>query len=229
MNAVFKSSFTSILDEFSGSGKRPVVFDILAPDWSTSLLSDDLKMVLHVNPSSMKIQYNRQVERIQTLGGWVEQHWGDAAQSLDFSMVSGGFMRLYSGLSNVTNPAYGGTRRDSIAYDKYLDLLALFKNNASVYDANGKIVFQGIIKCTFDGGVFLGWFNSFSVTEAAEKPYQFDLSAAFTVHEEVMVFKTTLRTPDSSSSQTTSESSQTPLVRDTNGRLLPLSLGETDV
>ena len=187
---MIRSAFTSWEDQSSGLGKRPVIFDILGPDWETSLLPDSLKMVLHVNPSDMDINYAKQIDRLQTMGGYVEQHWGDAAQEVGLSAKSGGFMRLYAGMSNITNPSYGGTRRETIAYDKYLDLLALFHNNGSIYDANGNIALQGIIKMIFDGGVWLGWFSDFSVMETAEMPYMFDLTTSFTVHRELMTFRT---------------------------------------
>ncbi len=187
-NPIFKSAFRSPDDEFNGQGHRPVVFDVLGPDHVTSVLPEGVRMVLHVNPSAMNFSYAKQIERIQTKGGFVEQHWGEAARSISFEMASGGFKRLYSGLSNVTGGVYdaGGTRRETIAYDKFLDMLALFHNNGAIYDSTGQIAFQGIIKITFDGGIYHGWFQSFSVTEAAEKPYQFDLSAEFTVAKEVL-------------------------------------------
>jgi len=191
---VFKSAFVSPESEFDGTGVRPVVFDILGPDLATSILPEDVRMVLHVNPSSMSMSYAKQTERIQTKGGFVEQHWGEAARSISFAMATGGFKRLYSGLSNVTGGGFDteGTRRETIAYDKYLDLLALFHNNGSIYDASGQIAFQGIIKVSFDGGIYLGWFGSFNVGEAAEKPYQFDLTAEFTVAHEVMRLRTSM-------------------------------------
>ncbi len=70
-------------DEFSGRGVRPVVFDIIAPDGETSILPNDLKLVLHVNPSSMSVKYQRVVERTQTKSGFVEQHFGDGTAGLD--------------------------------------------------------------------------------------------------------------------------------------------------
>lgn len=190
--ALIRSAFTGPDDEFFGTGKRPVVFDILGPDKETSVLPEDAKMVLHVNPRTMAISYQRQVERIQTRGGYVEQHWGDGPQSISFDQATGGFMRLYAGMSNITSPKYGGTRRETIAYDKYLDMLALFHNNGSIYDSRGNIVFQGIVKCTFDGGVWTGWFTNFSVTESADKPYMFELSTGFEVHEEIQTWRSTL-------------------------------------
>jgi len=189
---VFRSAFQSPDDEYNRSlGVRPVVFDILAPDLETSVLPANLKMVLHVNPQSIGVTYGKVIERVQTRGGYVEQHWGEGPRSLDFKMVTGGFMRLYSGLSNITGGGHDakGNRRETIAYDKYLDMLALFHNNGSVYDTMGRIVFQGIIKVTYDGGIYLGWFDNFNVSEVAEKPYMFDLSAKYTIHEEVQRFR----------------------------------------
>ena len=191
---VFQSAFVSEDDEFNGQGIRPVVFDILGPDLATSILPEGLRMVLHVNPSSMNFSYSKQIERIQTKGGFVEQHWGEAVGTISFSLATGGFKRLYSGLSNVTGGGFDteGTRRETIAYDKYLDLLALFHNNGSIYDTSGQIALQGIIKILFDGGVYLGWFGSFGVTEAADKPFQFQLTAEFTVAHEIMRLRTNL-------------------------------------
>jgi hypothetical protein len=191
---VFRSAFRSPDDEFDPNvGKKPVVFDILAPDLETSILPEGLKMVLHVNPQSMAITYAKVIERIQTKGGYVEQHWGEGARSISFNMVTGGFMRLYSGLSNITGGpgAYDakGTRRETIAYDKYLDMLALFHNNGSVYDTTGKIVFQGIVKILYDGGVYFGWFGSFNITEDASRPYLFALTAEFVVDHEIQTFR----------------------------------------
>lgn len=195
-NKLFKSAFQSPADEFSGQGKRPVVFDILGPDRETSILPEGLRLVLHVNPKSMKFSYNKVVEVIQTLGGYVEQHWGSGANSISFDAATGGFMRLFSGLSNVTGGRtavdLGGTRRETIAYDKYLDLLALFHNNARLYDNNGAIVTQGVIQISFDGHLFRGWFDDFNVSETAENPYQFELSANFTIDFEKHLLRSTI-------------------------------------
>jgi len=197
---IFRSAFQSPTDEYNTAlGIRPVVFDILAPDRETSVLPESLKMVLHVNPASLNFSYTKQIERIQTKGGFVEQHWGDAPTTVSLNRVTDGFMRLYSGLSNITGGGQnmGGTRRETIAYDKYLDMLALFKNNGSVYDTTGKIVFQGVIQMTFDGGIYLGWFTSFSVTESAEKPYMFDLTAEFMVAKEILRLRSIIFPPQS--------------------------------
>tara|TARA_B100000963_G_scaffold361320_1_gene396143 strand:- start:2967 stop:3626 length:660 start_codon:yes stop_codon:yes gene_type:complete len=205
IKSYFKSSFHSAEDEYNGKGIRPVVFDIIGPDHQMSLLPDDLKLVLHVNPSTMSISQSKVIERIQTLGGFVEQHWGDAPTELSFEMATGGFMRLYTGLTATTGPSpanervkpksmqawdINGTRRETIAYDKYLDLLALFHNNGMIYDRRGTIAMQGQIKVSFDGMSWFGYFSSFSVSEAAEQPFSFSLSASFTCQREEHSFQT---------------------------------------
>lgn len=189
---IFRGAFPAGADdEFSGRGVRPVVFDVISPDGETSLLPDGLKMVLHVNPAKMDVKYQRVVDRQQTKSGFVEQHFGDGTQTINFEMATGGFMRLYTGLSSNTSPAMtGGTRRETLAYDSYLDMLALFHNNGSVYDLRGQVALQGQIKVTFDGGVYFGWFNTFLVTESADKPYQFSMTATFEVAREIQSWRT---------------------------------------
>ena len=194
-NGGIPSAFNSYEDGSLNQNRTPLVFDVLGPDWSTSVLPDGVRLVLHVNPTSLKVNRQRQVERIQTLGGFVEQHWGDSTVDISADGTTGGFVRAYSGLSNITSfDAAGGSRRETIAYDKFLDLLALFHSNGSIYDAAGNIALQGCIKMTFDEGVYLGWFSQFTVNENAEKPYQFSVSFQFTVHREETTLRTTVTT-----------------------------------
>ena len=189
------SAFNSYEDGSLNQNRTPLVFDVLGPDWSTSVLPDGVRLVLHVNPTSLKVNRQRQVERIQTLGGFVEQHWGDSVVDISADGTTGGFVRAYSGVSNFTSfDAAGGSRRETIAYDKFLDLLALFHSNGAIYDAAGNVAMQGCIRMTFDEGVYLGWFNQFTVGENAEKPYQFTISFAFTVQREEVTLRTTVTT-----------------------------------
>lgn len=102
-------------------------------------------------------------------------------------------MRLYSGMSNITGGLGAinteGNRRETIAYDKYLDMLALFHNNGSIQDLSGQIVFQGFIKIIFDGGIYYGWFSNFNVSEDANQPYMFSLTASFQIESEIQIFR----------------------------------------
>ena len=194
----------------SNLGIRPFVFDIVAPDGITSLLPDDIKMTLHTNPKSISFSYEKQTEIQPTLSGWVEYYWGDGPTTVSLEVASGAFIRPYTGLSATTGPvsynetsggrttsesigtSIGGTRRDTITYDKYLDILALFHNNGSVYDKTGRIILQGKIKMIFDGGVWFGWFQSFSVTDEAQSPYNFNVSLSMQIEREYHGVRTQL-------------------------------------
>jgi hypothetical protein len=190
---MLRGAFNSWQDQTSDRGVSPVVFDILAPDKRTSLLPPDLRLVLQVNPKTMQKTEQKIITRIQTMGGWVEQHWGRGPMELSFEMATGGFVRLYTGLSAKTGdglsnaPGARQGRRETLAYEHYLDILALFHNNGAIYDQTGALVAQGYLQITFDEGVFLGWFDGdFSVTEEAGNPFSFNLSTRFTIEEEVL-------------------------------------------
>lgn len=188
-----RGAFNGAQDAENDLGKRPVIFDIVAPDRTTSLLPEDFKMVLYVNPSTLQLNWTKQTERTRTRGGFVEFHWGDGLNDMTFNAASGGFVRLYTGLSSVTGGGSGTQgRRQTLAYQKFLDLLALFHNNGALYDRNGLVAMQGYIKVTFDEGVYTGWFGSdLTVTESAGKPYQFDLSGKFTIDDTILNLRTT--------------------------------------
>lgn len=181
--AIIKGAFSGPDEENLGRGRRPVVFDLLGPDHRTSLLNK-YKLVLFVNPTSMNITYSKIVDRQQTRGGFVEGHFGEGAQKISFDMATGGFVRVYSGI--VGNTTGDQDRKQTLAFDNYLDILALYKNNGEIVDTKGKVVMTGIIKIYFDGFYYLGNFDSFSVTDSAEKAFQLQLNAEFTVRSEIM-------------------------------------------
>ena len=168
-------------------GIKPIVFDIIAPDGQTSLLSDgvnDYRMVLHANVADISLSYEKSIERQQTMGGWIETHWSDKPTTISLAVTTGGFIHRDRGIDQ------GHTRRDTIGYQQYLDLLALFHNNGAFYDRKGEIVVTGRIKMSFDGGVWFGWFQSFSVSDTAETPHLFKCSLAFQVEREVHGIRT---------------------------------------
>lgn len=199
LSAGLRSAFRSISDGTNTDlGVRPVIFDIIAPDMVTSVLPEGLQMMLHVNPSTMSVNRSKIVTRTQTQGGFVEAHWGEAPSTISFEMATGGFIRAGVGVMATTGPnssaignnAYrgrsiGGNRRETIAHDKYMDVLALFHNNGNVTGRNGQIVSTGAIKITYDDGVYLGRFSTFSRLESTDKAYQFALTAEFLVEREV--------------------------------------------
>lgn len=159
-------------------GVIPMAFQVTSPfDHRLALLPHAL--VLHANPSSFAESHTKKVERTQTRGGWVEQHWGDELTEISASGSTGAFMHLTKGTASVQ-------RRNTIAWDRYRDLYDLYRNNGSVYDPFGNIVLQGLIVLIYDRGTYLGHFTSFDVEETADSPFVFNLSWHFKV-EQVIV------------------------------------------
>lgn len=156
-------------------GYIPMAFQVTSPiNRRTCLLPHAL--VMHVNPSSFAENPIKKVERIQTRGGFVEQHWGDELTEISADGSTGAFMNIYTGTSSIL-------RQRTIAWDRYRDLLDLFYNNGSVYDPYGAIVLQGNIMLMYDKGQYIGYFTNFSVDETSDSPFTFTISWSFKVEE----------------------------------------------
>ncbi len=153
----------------------PLAFQVTSPyDMHKALLPHAL--IMHVNPSSFAESFSKKLERIQTLGGFVEQHWGDDLSEISGDQSTGAFINLYTGLSSML-------RQRTIAWDRYQDLYDLYRNNGSVYDPYGNIVLQGWILLIYDRGTFVGTFRSFSMEETDDSPFAFKLSWSFKVEK----------------------------------------------
>ena len=156
----------------------PMAFQITSPfDTRKALLPHAL--VMHVNPQNFNETYTKKIERIQTRGGFVEQHWGDDLTALSGDGVTGAFMNIYTGTSSVV-------RQRTIAWDRYRDLYDLYRNNGSVHDPFGNIVLQGRVMLMFDRGTYFGFFENFDVEETDDTPFMFKLSWNFKVQEIVL-------------------------------------------
>lgn len=156
-------------------GPIPMAFQVTSPfDPTRALLPHAL--VMHVNPSTLSETHTKKVERIQTRGGFVEQHWQDDLSELSADGSTGAFMNLYTGTTSVL-------RQRTIAWDRFRDLYDLFHNNGSVYDPYGNIVLQGNIMILWDRGTYIGYFKTFDYEETEESPFAFRMSWSFKVQQ----------------------------------------------
>jgi hypothetical protein len=155
----------------------PLAFQVVSPFNETKALMPHA-LLAHVNPQNFAETHSKKVERIQTRGGFVEQHWGDDLSEISVDQSTGAFINLYTGLSSLL-------RQRTIAWDRYRDLYELFHNNGSVYDPQGNIVLQGWIMLMYDRGTYLGSFRTFSVEETDESPFTFKMSWTFKVERTV--------------------------------------------
>lgn len=180
-------------------GPIPLAFQVTSPyDARRVLLPHAL--VMHVNPQSFAETFNKKIERIQTRGGFVEQHWGDDLGEISCDGSTGAFVNLHTGLSSVI-------RQRTIAWDRYRDLYDLFRHNGSVYDPYGKIVLQGYVMIMYDRGTYLGSFRQFTVEETDDSPFAFKISWSFKVEKTIYQIPangiSTARRPPALNNQTT--------------------------
>jgi len=156
----------------------PMAFQLTSPFNNRKALLPHA-LVMHVNPDSYSENHLKKVERMQTRGGFVEQHWGDDLTDISGDGSTGAFMNLYTGLSSVL-------RHKTIAWDRYRDLHDLYRCNGSVFDPYGNIVLQGQVMLMFDRGTYLGHFTSFETSETDDQPFTFKISWQFKVEEELL-------------------------------------------
>jgi hypothetical protein len=135
-------------------------------------------LVMHVNPASLQESHNQKIERIQTRGGFVEQHWGHELVELSADASTGAFMNIRTGLTSVL-------RQRTIAWDRFRDLHDLFRNNGAVYDPAGGLVLQGSVLLMFDRGIYIGGFRSFEWEDTEESPFAFKLSWSFKIEHTI--------------------------------------------
>ena len=134
-------------------------------------------MVMHVNPSTFEEQYTKLITRQITRGGYLQQHWGEELDSISCNGSTGAFITTTSGISALN-------RKASIAYRKYLELVALYRNNGLVYDQRGNVIFSGSINLHFDSNIFNGYFENLVIAESSASPFVFDVSFTFKVHHQ---------------------------------------------
>jgi len=159
-------------------GAIPMAFQITSPfDYQKALLPHSL--VLHVNPSTFSESFTKKIERFQTRGGWVEQHWGDSLTEISADGSTGAFMNVFTGTSSIL-------RQKTIAWDRYMDLHDLYRNNGAVYDPSGAIVLQGQVMLMYDRGTYLGKFYTFEMTETDTSPFAFQIGWTFKVERTLL-------------------------------------------
>lgn len=156
----------------------PMAFQVTSP-FSSRVVLLPHALVMHVNPANFSEQHQKRVERIQTRGGWVEQHWGDNLVDISADGSTGAFVNIYTGTSSAL-------RHRTIAWDRYRDLHDLFRNNGSVFDPYGNIVLQGNIMLMYDRGTYIGSFRTLDVEESDDQPFSFKVSWTFKVEETIM-------------------------------------------
>ena len=75
-----------------------------------------------------------------------------------------------------------------MAWERFQDLLEIFRCNGMIYNGRGLPVVRGHVMMIYDRGVYTGLFTNFDVKEDDEHAYSFQLNWEFKVESVVYTF-----------------------------------------
>jgi hypothetical protein len=150
----------------------------------------EVALTLKVNPNSLTENMSKSKTVTPSYGGFVEFIWHDDLTSVSATQSTGGFLSPTLGMTSAQeglNPD-AGSQQQTVAYERYLDFLELFRMNGMVFDGNGLPAIRGKVMMIYDRGVFYGHFSTFEVVEEDEQPFTFDLSWDFKIEKAIYRF-----------------------------------------
>lgn len=167
--------------EFSISGviaaSKPMVFEL-------NINNPPPQLTLQINPESLDFKFSPRVSESrvrwtnQRDSGYILQTHHD---ELDILSVSGQSALFYTdkGLTSVE-------RRRTIAWENIQKLVAIYRNNGMNFNSQmgkGMSVIESVgrVHIIYDEVLYSGSFDSFNLSEAAEKPFNLNFSFDFRV------------------------------------------------
>lgn len=159
------------------SNKVPVIWRIVGiPD-----PPPELTMLL--NPGNLDTSYTHLVNETRTLGGFLQEYWGEQLTSLSAS----GRSAMFYGTGGISNKE----SKLSTAYENFKRLVNIYRNNgksyqpvhrtAAQYRNPNRITAVGTVIMTYHEKEYEGFFDSFSIRELAERPFYFEYDLSFRV------------------------------------------------
>lgn len=199
---------------------NPMIVDMVDSNMKNVLIEfqDGSRIValkLYPNPESLSISSSKIVNRYTTMTRWVEEHWGDDLDTINFSGSTYSFNALINskertGLTSVY-------RNYSESYKYLKTLIDIYRTNGYLYQEpnsytmtkvpvsdkeqfeyfmvnrfllqnprfqnnhprHGMIRERLYIRISFDYVTFLGYFESFDITEEETNPYRLNYSSVY--------------------------------------------------
>jgi len=145
---------------------------------------------LLVNPSSFKVASEKVISD-GTGGryGPIVEHWGDGQDKIDFSGKIAAFYTVDPAGETRGSGLSRASRNFSASFKNFMSLYLLYRNNGALYtlaDPTQPPTFTavGTVYLYYDGILYLGSFDTFSITESEDIPYSLEYSLTFTVRME---------------------------------------------
>jgi hypothetical protein len=79
-------------------------------------------------------------------------------------------------------------RRDTVAYNEFRQLMQLMNANAATFDMRGMVQERLFIQLSYDYASYMGYFESFDLTESAETPFRFNYTVTYKSEKTVYSF-----------------------------------------
>ena len=144
-----------------------------------------------INPREFTRSYEHTIDSVKARRGHIVHHWLEKPLSISSSGVSAlQFAVNASGNGGITHQ----NRVQSLSYRNLLSLITIYRNNGHIYTTglgdslnSGIPIVSNSIFVYYDGHVYIGSFDDFSVTDSADKPFNMAYSWKFTARYDIDV------------------------------------------
>lgn len=148
-------------------------------------------LVMLVNPQSFSKSYEHQVDAVKARRGYVVNMWLEKPVTISMKGVTAA---QYAFRADREGGLTHFNRIRSISYKNLMSLVGIYRNNGHIYNENFDATDQmnaGTIQISmsayiyYDGHIYIGSFDDFSITDSGNKPYNLEYNTKFTVRYDV--------------------------------------------
>ena len=147
--------------------------------WRIEGLKEEVpELTMLINPENLDISYQPLVTETRTLGGFVQEFWGEQITTISAS----GRTAMFYGDNGLT----ALDTKTTESYQNFIRLVNIYKNNGKVYTSSAsnvnRISAVGIIILSYVEKQYEGSFDSFTIKELSDKPFTMDYDLSFKVY-----------------------------------------------
>jgi hypothetical protein len=146
---------------------------------------EGFRFTMQVNPSSFGVTFPaKTVNPVRTLGGWQLQYWYPELGSISCQGVIGNLLARRNNMSYKNTPQWR-------SFDNLLQIYLMngvgykTKNAAGGFTSNrsSDTGFYPVTQCIYDDIIYYGYFESFTLTESEDNPFNRDYSFEFKFYD----------------------------------------------
>lgn len=151
---------------------------------------------LLVPPSEFSLSSGHEASVDSTRGGQLPALWGHSQPTISLQGTSAAFLTSIGGLAHSSSGDLRVSRTDTVGYQNFMGLVAMFKSNGYKRLTEKEDPFPGrritgsrnrvvhVLDCvqiTYDGTTYMGHFTDLSFSDDATSPFNFKYSISFAV------------------------------------------------